>query len=62
MFSVAISPKGDNYPRIDKSEINESLHCTNQESEDRIPTFSVPTKGQRRKPFEHTRILNKPNK
>jgi hypothetical protein len=25
-----------------------------------FPTFSVPTRGQRRKPFGHTEISNKP--
>jgi hypothetical protein len=39
MSSVAISSKGNNYPGNNKSEINtnESLHCTNQGLEDRIP-------------------------
>jgi hypothetical protein len=62
MSSVAISLKGENYPCIDKSETNESIHYTNQGPDDRIPTFSVPTKGQKRKPFGYIRILNKPNK
>jgi hypothetical protein len=30
--------------------------------DDRIPTFSVPIRAQRRKPFGHTRIINKPDK
>jgi hypothetical protein len=37
MLSVAISPKDITTREFDKSEINGSLHCTNQGSEDRIP-------------------------
>jgi hypothetical protein len=39
MLSVVISSKGDNYLGNNKSETNtnESLHCTNQGPEDRIP-------------------------
>jgi hypothetical protein len=39
MSSVIISSKGDNYSGNNKSETNtnESLHCTNQGPEDRIP-------------------------
>jgi hypothetical protein len=60
MLSVAISSKGDNYPGNNKSKTNtnESLHCTNQGPEDRIPrnnkqniiqmgVYIIPTRGQR---------------
>jgi hypothetical protein len=48
MLLVVISPKEDNYPWNDKIGAKREL-----------PTFSVPTRGQKRKPFGHTEISNK---
>jgi hypothetical protein len=60
MTLVVISLKGDNYPYNDEIKYNNKREPLYQpEDKGEFPTFSVPTKGQRRKPFRHIEISNK---
>jgi hypothetical protein len=61
MTLVVISLKGDNYPYNDKIEYNNKA-LYQPEDKGEFPNFSVPTRGQRRKPFGHIEISNKPAK